>query len=303
MTTVNGSLFTLERMTEITYGCSPALADMYKLSPFVWCEKKKYHLLLRVVNRDDDASRKVARVHYGTSLDGVRFQLEEAPVLGPDPDPAGYDNGGCEDPSLVVVGGTHYVYYTGWNERVKRGELLLATGNDVHHLVKRGIALASSDDNRNPKEAEIVPVADGTWRLFFEYAHDNRSKIGIAASRSPDGPWDVQRPLFEARPDNWDCYHLSTGPVITTSSGDAVMFYNGATQNAQWRVGWIMFDATFSRVIARCHDPLVLPHIKRNHDDTDIAFAASAIVTTLGDILLYYSVADQYVVQAKIRTV
>ncbi len=78
------------------------------------------------------------------------------------------------------------------------------------------------------------------------------------------------------------------------------MFYNGATRAAPWRVGWIVFDATYSRVIARSADPIVLPHIKRNDDDTDIAFATSALIT--GDaILLYYSVADQYVVRARIH--
>ena len=76
--------------------------------------------------------------------------------------------------------------------------------------------------------------------------------------------------------------------------------YNGATRDAQWRVGWIVFDATYSRVVARSVDPIVLPHIKRNHDDNDIAFAASAIDID-GEIHLYYSVADQYVVRAKIH--
>jgi predicted GH43/DUF377 family glycosyl hydrolase len=267
----------------------------------VWREKDRYHLLLRVVNRNEDASLKVARIHYGTSVDGIHFELEERPVLEPSADPAAYDNGGCEDPSLATVNSFRYVYYTGWNEHQKRGELLLATGSDMHRLIKRGIALQSTEDARNPKEAEIVQAADGTWRLFFEYAHENRSKIGIAASTSPGGPWRIQNALFDARESGWDCHHLSTGPVIPAAPGTSVMFYNGATRDAQWRVGWVMFDNAFSRVIARCEEPLVLPHIKRNHDDTDIAFAASAIATVPGEILLYYSVADQYVVQARIR--
>jgi len=69
-----------------------------------------------------------------------------------------------------------------------------------------------------------------------------------------------------------------TAPVFTSDQNFPVMFYNGATRAAQWRVGWIVFDAAFSRVIARSTGPIVLPHIKRNDDDTDIAFAASAVV-------------------------
>jgi predicted GH43/DUF377 family glycosyl hydrolase len=44
----------------------------------------------------------------------------------------------------------------------------------------------------------------------------------------------------------------------------------------------------------------VLPHVKRKVDDSDIAFAASAI--EIDDAVhLYYSVADQYVTRAIIR--
>jgi predicted GH43/DUF377 family glycosyl hydrolase len=294
--------FRLDAMDEITYDASPELGAMYKLSPFVWSTNERFELLLRVVNHDDDASRKIARIHYGTSLDGVHFALDDIPVIAPDPDPGAVDNGGCEDPSLATVDGVRYVYYTGWNARAKRGELLLASGGDLRHLVKRGIALASSEAARNPKEAEIVRVEDGSWRLFFEYAHDDRSKIGIARSSNVDGPWQVLAPLFEARHDLWDNYHLSTGPVLTSNADFPVMFYNGATQGAQWRIGWVVFDRAYTRVVARSHEPIILPHFKRQTDDTDIAFAASAIDIE-GEIHLYYSIADQYVVRAKIHRV
>lgn len=292
--------FRLQASDEIGYSCAPELEDMYKLSPFVWRENDRFQMLLRVVNRDADASRKVARIHYGQSSDGVHFELESVPVIAPDTAADAYDNGGCEDPTLAIAGSTRYVYYSGWNQHVKRGELLLAAGDDVHRLVKRGIALPSTEATRNPKEAEIVSVADGSWRLFFEYAENDQSKIGIARSASVDGPWEILPPLFAARPQMWDAFHLSTGPVISSDPDFPVMFYNGATREAQWRVGWVVFDATYSRVVTRSTDPIVLPDIKRNHDDTDIAFAASAVEID-NAIHLYYSVADQYVMRAQIH--
>lgn len=296
------SAFRLDSMVEISFASSPELAGTYKLSPFVWRRGERFELLLRVVNFDTDASKKIARIHYGESPDGVHFVVEPKPVIAPDADRDSYDNGGCEDPTLAIVDDMTYVYYSGWNEHQKRGELLLAAGVDIHRLEKRGIVLASTRSARNPKEAEIVRVADGTWRLFFEYANDDRSKIGIARSANVDGPWEVLDSLFEARPGGWDAYHLSAGPLIASNPDFPVMFYNGATANAQWRIGWVVFDATYSRVVARSTDPIVLPHIKRNKDDSDIAFAASAIEVG-DDIHLYYSVADQYVVRAKIQRV
>ena len=297
--------FALEALDEITFDCSEPLASMYMLSPCVWREPAHFELLLRVVPRSSVAAEKIARIHFGSSSDGLAFDLEAEPVIAPDPDmdsPAAYDSGGCEDPTLAYLNRTYYVYYSGWNEMLMRGELLLAAGPDVHHLEKRGIALASSERAMNPKEATIVRVADGSWRLFFEYAHEDRSKIGLAQSASVAGPWEVLDPLFEARPDTWDSWHLSTGPILSSNLEFPVMFYNGATRDAHWRIGWVVFDAEFTKVLARSEAPIVLPHIKRNFDDTDIAFASSAL--EVDDVIhLYYSVADQYCCRAVIERV
>ena len=292
--------FRLGSLDEVTFRCSTELDESYKLSPCVWQEDGRFELLLRVVNYSDNPSEKVARIHYGTSTDGLEFTLFDEPAIAPEPDPNAFDNGGCEDPTLAHVDGTYYVYYSGWNENLKRGELLLATGRDVQHLQKRGIALESSERAMNPKEATIVRVADGTWRLFFEYAHENKSKIGLARSNNVGGPWEVLEPLFEARPETWDSWHLSTGPILDSNPEFPIMFYNGATQDAHWRIGWVVFNENYTQVLQRSVDPLVFPHIKRRADDTDIAFAASAL--EIGDeVHLYYSVADQYVTRAIIR--
>ena len=291
--------FRLARLDEVTFECSTELAAMYKLSPCVWRSGDGYALLLRVVNRSDDPSEKVARIHYGESKDGLHFRLDETPVIAPGPDlPGSYDSGGCEDPTVAFVDDTYYVYYSGWNERIKRGELLWASGPEIRALEKNGIALPSTGAAANPKEATIVQTPDGSWRLFFEYAHENRSKIGIARSSSAAGPWEVLPPLFSAREHGWDSWHLSTGPIVDSDT-NPVMFYNGATRDAQWRIGWVVFDAEYTRVVARSEHPLILPHVKRNADDTDIAFAASSVEMD-GAIHLYYSVADQYVTRAVI---
>jgi predicted GH43/DUF377 family glycosyl hydrolase len=290
--------YRLQRLDEVTFECSSELAAMYKLSPCVWRENGRFELLLRVVNRSDNPAEKVARIHHGSSGEGLHFVLDDNPAIAPDPDvPGAYDSGGCEDPTVARVAGSYYVYYSGWNEHLKRGELLLATGPDVAHLQKKGIALESSEQVMNPKEATIAQASDGTWRLFFEYANDGKSKIGLARSANVAGPWDVLPPLFERRPQSWDSWHLSTGPILEPETENPVMFYNGATSSAQWRIGWIVFDADYTRVLGRSDLPLILPHVRRSADDSDIAFAASSV--QVEDVIyLYYSVADRYVIRA-----
>jgi predicted GH43/DUF377 family glycosyl hydrolase len=290
--------FRLQTTDSVSFICSAELQGMYKLSPFVWREGNYFELLLRVVNYSDNPSEKVARIHRGISRDGLNFVLGTHPVIAPGAADS-YDGGGCEDPTVAYVDGTYYVYYTGWNERTRRGELLLASGDSLERLEKRGIALPSTTDVMNPKEAEIVRADDGSWRLFFEYAHDDRSKIGVASAAHVGGPWSVQKPLFAARP-GWGEWHLSTGPVIGGGDILPLMFYNGATRDAQWRIGWVVFDRSFNEVIARYEQPIVMPGERSLADDTDIAFAASAIAEDDDVIHLYYSIADRRVMRATV---
>ncbi len=271
------------------------LASFYQLSPFVWRAAGRFEVMLRAVPFSDDSAQKIARIYHGRSDDGLVFHMEDAPAIAPGPGPE--DRDGCEDPTVALASGATYVYYTGWNEAKRSGCLMLACGPDASHLVKRGVALQSGPDLLNPKEAEIAQTADKTWRLFFEYAKDEASCVGLAASERVDGPWRVGAPPFERRPASWDSWHLSTGPAVTVDT-TPVMFYNGATRDAKWRIGWIRFDADFERVLERCEDPLIVPPAPQD-DETDIAFAASALHE--GDIIrVYYSVADQYLRRATV---
>ncbi len=289
--------FAVERNDDLGLECSSPLSFMYKLSPYVWRAGPCYEILVRAVNHSPFPAEKVARVFYGRSDDGLTFTMDDHPVIAPGTGPN--DKDGCEDPTVAIHGGRTYVYYTGWNETTQRGHLLLAVGEDIQHLEKRGTALASAEGCANPKEATIVRAADGSWRLFFEYAAAGASKIGVASAPAVDGPWTVLPPLFEARPGRWDACHLSTGPILCSDPERPVMFYNGATREAKWRIGWIVFDAHYTRVLTRSEGPLIVPP-PGEPGDTDIAFAASAVEGETG-LFLYYSIADKEMFRAVLR--
>ncbi len=271
------------------------LASFYQLSPFVWRTGGGFEVMLRAVPFSEDPAQKIACIYHGRSSDGLIFHMGEVPAIAPGPAPD--DRNGCEDPTVALVSGATYVYYTGWNQAERRGCLMLASGPDASHLVKRGVALRSRPGVANPKEAEIAIADDKTWRLFFEYAYEDASRIGLAVSERVDGPWGESAPPFERRPASWDAWHLSTGPAVLVD-GTPVMFYNGATRDAKWRIGWIRFDAGYAQVLDRCDEPLIFPPAPKD-DDTDIAFAASALYE--GDLIrVYYSVADQYLRRATV---
>ncbi|MBW8785188.1 MAG: glycosidase [Novosphingobium sp.] len=275
-----------------------ALRRQSLMSPFVWRDDTGALLvLLRVVPdplRPDDITGRIWLGRCGG--EGLRFHMDPAPLLEPGPGPR--DIGGCEDPTVVLEGQRCLVYYTGLNENGD-GELLYADGPDIHHLTKRGVALASSKTQRNTKEAAVAQNADGRWRLLYEYSRDCKSRIGLAYARAPEGPWDEQDDPFVARADKWDSWHLSTGPLLMSKPDKLVMFYNGADRAATWGTGWVVFDRACSKVIARSDEPLIGPPEER-YEGRDIFFACSAIECD-GEIWIYGSKNDHRVVRARVR--
>src|SRR3546814_4092616 len=92
---------------------------------------------------------------------------------------------------------------------------------------------------------------------------------------------------------------LSTGPMLVNDPNSPVMFYNGATRHARWRIGWVAFDRDCRRVIDRGIEPLIIPPPVDDRTATDIAFAASVIVRDSA-IWLYYSLEDRRLARAAI---
>jgi predicted GH43/DUF377 family glycosyl hydrolase len=280
------------------------LAGHDLMSPYVWQdagEKKdgSKHLLVRVLKNPLGPADPTGVIYAGTSRDGLLFSMKPEPAIAPGPDFV--DAGGVEDPTVVLAeGGRLLVFYTGVDSKRGKGSLLVAVGSDLARLKKRQVLLAAPEGEGNIKEATVAQGADGRYRLFYEYAKDNASRIGLAVSDDPEGPWAVAPDPFDVREKGWDNWHLSTGPIVSRPGQPPVMFYNGATADARWRIGWVAFDEKFGKVIDRCVEPMIVPPPPRQRGGTDIAFAASCLDD--GEtILLYYSLEDRVLARARVR--
>ncbi|KQM85193.1 glycosidase [Sphingomonas sp. Leaf23] len=269
------------------------------MSPFVWREGDgRYAMMVRAVVPPGQELIDTGVIWAGWSDDGRHFRMLDRPSIVPGPDD--HDAGGVEDPTVVRTDAGYVVYYSGVLADHSHGELSYASGPSLDALTKSGVALASSKSEGNTKEATVDRTADGGWRLFYEYAADEASRIGLAVGPDVAGPWEEQPTPFTPRENSWDDWHLSTGPLLTDDPARPVMFYNGATRDARWRVGWVAFDAEYSRVVARGIQPLVTPPPVDDRSATDIAFAASVVVVE-GAIWLYYSLEDRRLARALIR--
>ena len=299
------------RLDELTFESSRELAAMYKLSPCVWQENGRFELLLRVVNYSENPAEKVARIHRGSSVDGLCFVLDDEPAIAPGPDlPGSYDSGGCEDPTIARVDGTYYVYYSGWNEHLKRGELLLAGRSRAfrHTAEERGSRSKPAEQVTNPKKGGYDRARlPGRQQLapVFEYANEEgKSKIGLArsASTSPARPAGDSAAALRASSAELGLVapeHRSDPRIGDRKSRDVLQWRNGERAMAH------RMDRVRPRLHSRCSEvgrPADFTDgPRRREGDSDIAFAASSVRIADGSYL-YYSVADQYVMRATLSS-
>ncbi len=275
------------------------LAGHDLMSPYVWEQDGAKQLLVRVLANPLLPGDTTGTIYAGESADGLNFTMKPAPVIVPGPDFG--DAGGVEDPTVVIASaGQLLVFYTGVDGRREQGSLMVASGTSLAGLVKRSVMLRAPEGEGNIKEATVAQGADGRFRLFYEYARDNASRIGLALADSPEGPWEPTEDPFTVRADSWDNWHLSTGPIVSRPGKPPIMFYNGATADARWRIGWIAFDENYTRVVDRGMEPLVVPPPPKLRDGVDIAFAASCIDAGEG-VYLYYSLEDRVLHRASVR--
>ncbi|TVV76016.1 glycosidase [Sphingomonas solaris] len=290
--------YVVERLDDVTVDEGSMLDGMDMMSPFVWKEGDAYRMLVRGVPDPLGPHDPTGLIVCGTSDDGLGFTLDDH--LAITPGRFGDDAGGCEDPTVLRTGDGYLVYYTGVDAARAQGSLILAAGPDLASLEKRALMLKAPPGEGNIKEATLAQTGAGDWRLFYEYAADNASRIGMAGGPAPEGPWTVLPDPFGIRENSWDNWHLSTGPIVQVEGRDPVMFYNGATHDARWRIGWISFDPGFTRVTGRGIEPMLVPPPPVDRAATDIAFAGSCTIE--GDrIALYYSLEDRILRRALIR--
>lgn len=291
--------FNVAALEPVTLHGPSALSERDLMSPYVWVEPDgRYGIMVRAVQPRGADRTDTGVIWAGWSDNGIVFDMADAPAIVPGPD--AIDCGGVEDPTVIRTDDGYVVYYTGVLADFSHGEMLYATGPDLDRLTKQGVALASTKTMGNTKEATIGRTAEGHWRLWYEYAADNASRVGLAIGDSVSGPWEEQPTPFLPRQQSWDNWHLSTGPMLLTDPDFPVMFYNGATMDARWRIGWIAFDRDCRNVVDRGIEPLITPPPVDDRTATDIAFAASVIERD-GSIWLYYSLEDRRLRRARIR--
>lgn len=269
-----------------------------------------------------------SRVGLATSEDGVHFELEPEPVLGPaDDEWAEYEaEGGCEDPRVVAHPDGGYVCtYTGFAGR--RPILMVATSDDLRTWTKHGPAFAGTPyANHSAKSGAVVTelVDDALvaakingqyWMYWGEgtgYAATSKDLVhwepldyDATADRDldfTDGRWSIAwhpgeralRPLLSPRNGRFDAGLVEPGPPAVRTDDGIVLIYNGADFTRTYKPGQALFDPLDpSACIARSLEPF----LGIDTDDeavgqvNNVCFA-EGLVRFNGQWRLYFGMAD-----------
>jgi predicted GH43/DUF377 family glycosyl hydrolase len=292
--------YVVEQVDSVWLIAGQPLKSMDWMSPYVWPGSDgKLWMMMRGVPNPLNYEDPTGVIWCGYSDDGLTFHMDPRPVI--EPGPESIDFGGVEDPTVLQTDEGIMVYYTGVLKDRRQSSMLLATGSDPYHLTKREVVLKAPEGEGNFKEATLMQAPDKSWRLFYEFARDEASRIGMAKGEDPAGEWTAMEEMVPLREDSWDNWHLSTGPIVQQPGRDPVMFYNGATHDARWRIGWVTFDHGCECITGRGVEPLLMPPPATDRAATDIAFAASAVLQEDGSIHLYYSLEDRLLSRAIVR--
>lgn len=292
--------YVVEKVDAVWLIAGEPLKSMDWMSPYVWLgTDQKLWMMMRGVPNPLGPDDPTGIIWCGYSDDGLTFHMDPRPVIVPGPE--SIDAGGVEDPTVVQRADNVMVYYTGVSADRGQGSMLLATGPDPYALTKREVIFKAPEGEGNFKEATLLQAPDKSWRLFYEFASDGASRIGMAKAAEIGTEWTAMEEMVPLREDSWDNWHLSPGPIVQRPDRDPVMLYNGATNDARWRIGWVTFDQSCECITGRGVEPLLMPPPATEREATDIAFAASAILQQDGLIHLYYSLEDRRLSRAIVR--
>lgn len=274
-------------------------------------EYYKYQALFRQVYEQEKGKEVSPSVlAFVSSINGVDFENSGIISLIPSGKEEDRDGVAVEDPTIMIVDNQINVFHTSVEQKpngkyftsigwVKGNNLeQLDVSNRKLILTPESAGLALKMNVNMVKEPEFILTKDGRWRMIYEVADGKTSRIAIAEANKLTGPYYHHRLLIDTRENKWDSQHVSPGPILKTSRGDLIMFYNGRgdynelDKTPTWKIGYVMIDAKSGNVIegTRSNDAIIIPPKEIGPDGQLIAFANSIIQ---GEQYLYYTVADK----------
>jgi predicted GH43/DUF377 family glycosyl hydrolase len=253
-------------------------------NPAAWTDGEQIYLLYRAEDSTGIGQwNGTSRIGLATSRDGIHFEREPEPILGPTED---FEfPGGVEDPRLVKIDDTFYLTYTAYDGTTAR--LALATSKDLHTWEKHGPMLP--DLGWTKSGAILDTPIDGTYWMYFGDA-------GIYAAHSTDLlNWTpLAEPVLPQRPGKFDSRVVEPGPPPILTDHGILMLYNGADDDLLYVNAQALLDPNDpSKIIERPETPFMRPttELEKTGQIPNVVFI-EGLVQFKGQWFLYFGMGD-----------
>ncbi len=248
----------------------------------------RYYLLLRV-----EGQHGYSLFALATSSDGLRFKVEDLPVLVPaNEEPMNqYEVAGIEDPRVTKLDGAFFVVYTAFSGY---GPVMaLARTQDFHDFERLGIISepGNKDGMLFPRQiggryARLDrPIGHGVGSIWVSFSEDMLH-------------WGDSHVVITPRRGFWDSYRVGGSAVPIETEHGWLEIYHGVKMTSGgpiYRAGVALLDLDQPwRVIGRSHVPVLAPRAEyeRIGDINNVVFPSGAIVEDDGLVKVYYGAAD-----------
>ncbi|MCD7973840.1 MAG: glycoside hydrolase family 130 protein [Candidatus Azobacteroides sp.] len=256
-------------------------------NPGVAVRDNRIVLLYRAEDRSGkEISKRISRLGYAFSDDGLSFQRKLTPVFYPDNDfmrelefP-----GGCEDPRIAVTeDGMYVMTYTAWNQ--DKARLCVATSPDLEQWTKHGPVFAAAHggkfrDTWSKAGSIITKIVDGKqviakikgkyWMYWGEFSTNvavSDDLINWEPILDETGELKIS---LAPRPGKFDSQLVEPGPPAIVTEHGILLFYNGKNKPGEegdteyiphvYCAGQALFDIQDpTKLIDRLDKPFFVP--------------------------------------------
>ena len=241
-----------------------------------------------------DYPAQISHLRVARSRDGIRFEVETAPVLAPDDALEEY---GVEDPRATYIDGRWYVTYVS----VSRWGITtsLASTLDFRSFERHGVIFLPDH-----KDVVLFPErVGGKYRALTRPMSQSFDRIlGMWAATSDDLiEWGGHAPVCLPRRGQWDERRTGASAVPFRVDEGWLELYHGVDHDSHYAIGGLLLDADDPyRVLARSPRPILAPEedYERRGLFSDTVFSCGHLDLGGGRIRLYYGAADSVLAAA-----
>ena len=216
-----------------------------------------------------------------------------------------FESQGCEDPRIVEIDGTYYIFYSAYDGKEVR--ICAASTEDFYHFKKYGVIVPDVWD----KDAMIFPELISNKIVFIHRIEPNIQFAyfdNIEQLLYPDnGYWQSYVPNLDkytvlSREFDWESQKIGAGPPPIKTDRGWLLIYHGVDDNSIYRAGVALLDLDSPNiVIARYPYPILEPEreYEKRGDVPNVVFPEGT-VTFNNKLYVYYGGADKVISLATI---